>query len=169
MLFEHPDGTLWAGNSRGLHGLVANRWERFDDGVPATPVYTAHVDKGGGFMVGTAMGTYRRNPGEKRFERTGAFSETVQGISEDSFGTLWVSDQIVGFRRLHERRMPVHFAEGARGSPLLHDRRGNLWVGTSGRGLWRVRPGPNRQMPAIEKTTALTGFTVISLFEDRDG
>ena len=32
-----------------------------------------------------------------------------------------------------------------------------------------MRPGPNRQTPAIEKTTALTGFTVTSLFEDREG
>ncbi len=98
------------GNPRGLHSLVANRWERFDDGVPATAVYTAYVDRSGSFLVGTALGTFRRSPGENRFEQTGAFSETVQGISEDGFGTVWVSDQIVGFRRLHERRMPVHFS-----------------------------------------------------------
>ena len=128
-----------------------------------------YVDRSGSFLVGTAMGTFRRNPGQNSFERAGTFSEAVQGISEDGFGTLWVSDQIVGFRRLQERGTPAHSTEKARGSRLLHDRRGNLWVGTFGRGLWRVRLGPKRQTPTIEKTTALTGFTVTSLFEDREG
>src|SRR5580765_454469 len=61
MLFEHPDGTLWAGNQRGLYSLVANRWERFEEGLPATAVYSGYVDKSGSFLVGTAMGTFRRN------------------------------------------------------------------------------------------------------------
>ena len=169
MLFEHPDGTLWAGNQRGLYSLVANRWERFEDGLPATAVYSAHVDRSGSFLVGTAMGTFRRNPGERHFERAGISSEAVQGISEDGSGTLWVSDQIVGFRRLQESGAPVHSTERARGSRLLHDRRGNLWVGTFSRGLWRVPPGPKKQTPTIEKTTALTGFSVTSLYEDREG
>jgi signal transduction histidine kinase len=169
MLFEHPDGTLWAGSQNGLYRLVANRWERFEEGVPATAVYAAYVDRGGGFLVGTAKGTFRRNPGQHRFEQVGTFSEAVEDISEDRFGTLWVSDQIVGFRELQDRGMSTRSTESARGGPLLHDRRGNLWVGTFGRGLWRVRLDPKKRTPTIEKTTALTGFSVMSLFEDREG
>jgi signal transduction histidine kinase/ligand-binding sensor domain-containing protein len=168
-LFEHPDGTLWAGNQRGLYRLAADRWERVEAGVPATVVYTAYVDRHGGFLVGTAVGTFRRGPGQDRFEEVGTFSDAVQGISEDAFGTLWVSDEIVGFRTLHDGGMPAPSTEKARGSRLLRDRRGNLWVGTLGRGLWRLRPDATGGAPAIEKTTALTGFTVTSLFEDREG
>ena len=169
MLFEHPDGTFWAGSQRGLYRLVENRWERFEGGLPAAAVHAAYVDRSGSFLVGTAKGTFRRNPGQNRFEQADTFSEAVEDISEDRFGTLWVSDQIVGFRQLHDRGMPTPSTEKARGSRLLHDRRGNLWVGTFSRGLWRVRLDPKKRTPTIEKTTALTAFSVTSLFEDREG
>jgi signal transduction histidine kinase/streptogramin lyase len=169
LLFEHPDGTLWAGNERGLFQMTGGRWQRSDAGVPAAPVYDAHVDRAGRFFVGTAMGVFRRDPGAVRFEAAGVLAAPVRGIGEDGTGTLWVSDEVTGFRELHQPQAFTHSADQASGNKLLYDRQGNLWVGTFGRGLWRVRHDPRGGTQSVEKTTALTGFSVMSLMEDREG
>jgi signal transduction histidine kinase len=54
---------------------------------------------------------------------------------------------------------------------LLHDSTGNLWVGTLGQGLWRVRQRP-AQPAVIEMMTVETGLLnngVLSLLEDEHG
>ncbi len=170
MLFEHPDGTMWAGNTRGLYRLSGDRWEKSPDGVPDSTVHTAFVDRAGHFLVGTAVGVFRRAPGARHFVQADAFTELVRGISQDETGTVWVSDPVVGFRQLDERRVTTNWFEKGRGYRLLYDGRGNLWVGTSGQGLWRVRLGTGD--PVVERVSTLTGFSddgVTSLLEDRDG
>ena len=57
-----------------------------------------------------------------------------------------------------------------RGYAVLHDSQDNLWVGTLGQGLWRVRRRGADY--AIERTIELTGLSsdgVLTLMEDRDG
>lgn len=169
MLFEHPDGSIWAGNEQGLFSFDGHRWQRSEDGVPPIPVHTAFVDSRGGFLIGTARGVFRRDSGQVTFKRADLLGDTVRSITEDRFGTIWVSDEIVGLRALPDARFPIHPIEHVRGSRLLHDRQGNLWAGTFARGLWRVRSGARPHAVSIERTTALTGFTVISLEEDREG
>jgi signal transduction histidine kinase/streptogramin lyase len=169
LLFEHPEGVVWAGSESGLYRLIEDRWERAQGGMPETTIYTAHVDAAGTLFVGTATGIFRRNHGQTTFEAASELTEPVRSVSQDPFGTTWVSDDIVGFRELHEPQVFTHSVDQARGNRLLHDRQGNLWVGTVGRGLWRVRAGPPNRKQIIEKTTALTGFTVTSLMEDREG
>src|SRR5688500_14698261 len=53
---------------------------------------------------------------------------------------------------------------------LLHDSRGNLWVATTGQGVWRVRDATTA--PLIERLTTQTGLSsnvVQSILEDREG
>jgi streptogramin lyase len=55
---------------------------------------------------------------------------------------------------------------------LLHDRRGNLWVGTQGQGLWRVRERDGSRSESVDVITADDGVAsnaVYSLLEDREG
>src|SRR6185436_7739757 len=52
------------------------------------------------------------------------------------------------------------------------DRLGNLWVGTLGQGLWRVRNAGGPASTALDVATDQTGLsnnTASSLFEDREG
>src|SRR4029453_5513338 len=62
--------------------------------------------------------------------------------------------------------------ERGRGYRLLLDRRENLWVGTIGQGLWRVRPrraDGNYQTDRASSLTGLVSDGVGALIEDKDG
>ena len=174
-LVEDTEGTLWAGNDAGLFRLGGDAWKKWppDSGLPAGPVYSAHGDARGTLFVGTADGIFERKASADRFAYVGTGQEGVpRSISTDPTGRLYVTDWIVGFRdvRTPQRSHPPTAA--GRGRRLLHDRYGDLWVGTLGQGLWRVRQLAGTQQPIIERTTALTGLLsdgVGSLMEDRDG
>ena len=82
-----------------------------------------------------------------------------------------VTDRLTGFRVIGDRR-GSQSGETGRGYRPLDDRRANLWVGTLGQGLWRVRTKPSAQALDIEVATSLTGLLndeVISLHEDIEG
>lgn len=171
VLFEDRTGTLWAGNRAGLHRFTAERWQTVGRGLPAGPLYSAFTDRAGNVFIATPIGLFQRLQGEQDFRPHETSESLVRGVAEDANGALWLSDPTIGFRRLHERPLPSQSAEKGRGSRLLRDRRGNLWVGTHGQGLWRIR-GTGRQSQVVEKTTSVTGFSddgVVSLFEDHEG
>lgn len=172
VLFQDAAGAIWAGNRAGLHRFAVERWETVGRGLPAGPLYSAFTDRSGNLLVATPNGLFRRPRGEQDFHPYEEFESLVRGVAEDADGTAWLTDPIVGYRRPHERRAPSPSVEKGRGSRLLHDRRGNLWLGTQGQGLWRIRHGAGTVSPIVEKTTSVTGFSddgVTSLFEDREG
>src|SRR5439155_12738798 len=91
-------------------------------------------------------------------------------IVGDGLGRIWVADPVVGFRELGALKRAS--GEKGNGSSLLHDSKGNLWVGTFGQGLWRARFDAAFGSSALERTTSLNGFSddgVTSILEDRDG
>ena len=172
ILFEDADGVTWAGNRAGLHHLVNEHWEKVGNGLPAGPLYSAYTDRAGNLFVGTPVGVFKRPSGDRDFRQEDDFDGQVRGVAEDAAGKLWLTDPIIGLRRVHEHPLSSQSIEKGRGSRLLRDRRGNLWVGTQGQGLWRVRPAIGSGSALVEKTTAAIGFSddgVTALLEDREG
>jgi signal transduction histidine kinase/ligand-binding sensor domain-containing protein len=171
VLFEDSEGVTWAGNRAGLHRMVNERWEKFGSGLPAGPLYSVYNDRGGNLFVGTPVGVFKRPAGVRDFQQEETFDSQVRGVAEDGEGKLWVTDPLIGLRRMHERALLSPTIEKGRGSKLLRDGRGNFWVGTSGQGLWRVRPATSGKT-LVERTSAATGFSddgVTALIEDREG
>lgn len=173
-ILEHPPGNFWAGTSMGLYRLRENKWERWGAprGVPEGPVSVALVDRRGEMIVATAAQVLRLDERAQRFVPFTPLAEEARAIIEDPSGALMVSDQVAGFRRLGEP-LPVDTQiERGRGRALLRDRRDNVWVGTAGQGLWRVRFDDRGDVRFIEHATALTGLLadgVVTLLEDREG
>lgn len=172
-LFEDAGGNVWAGNRSGLYRFAEDRWEPAGAGLPTGAVlYSAYVDRRGEFFVATPSGAFRRTAGQSRFRNAERVDRVVRHLAEDTDGRLWVSDPVIGFRRLNDPDMPTRAAEKGQGSRLLRDSRGNLWVGTFGQGLWRVRFDPTTATPIVERTSTLTGFSddgVTAIIEDREG
>jgi signal transduction histidine kinase/ligand-binding sensor domain-containing protein len=183
-LVEDADHTIWAVTSRGLFALRDERFQRVgpEVGLPDTPIYGLRVDPRGRLVVGTGAGIFRRVESSPRFE---LLSPSVQegvprAFTDDGSGALYVTDSILGFRSVGDAApgAPDPMRRG-RGYALFRDSHNNMWVGTLGQGLWRVRPRPTTSLRpgpggdfVIERVTELTGLSsdgVLALMEDRDG
>ena len=170
LLMGEPDGSLWAGNRRGLYRLTGDRWELAGHGLPQAPIYSMFVDHRGRRFVGTAEGLFRHDPSQEKFERFDDSAGPIRGVVGDDHGRLWVTDPVRGFRQLSSTK-EVPAARG-NGLSLLHDSKRNLWVGTGGQGLWRVRADAAWPLSRVERTMSLIGFSddgVTSIVEDDDG
>ena len=174
-LVEDANQGVWATSSRGLFSWNGDRFQRVGPelGLPDAPVYDVRLDQQQRLVVGTGAGVFRRGA-SSRFEQLVSAHEGVsRSLSEDRDGRLYVTDAVIGFR-------PIGGADDVasdplrkgRGYVLYHDSRDNLWVGTLGQGLWRLRDGGRAGNFVIERTIELTGLSsdgVLSLMEDRDG
>ena len=114
---------------------AAGAWDVIRNGALGhAEVVSVREDARGSLWIGTRQGVFRTRDGE-------SFELVAEGIaretSESADGALWMTDPAHGVRR-HGARAPLTGIDGW-GTRLLHDSRGNLWVGTTGQGLWRVR------------------------------
>ena len=139
--------------------------------MPDGQVYSIKFNSRREMIVGTGGGVFKRS-GASRFEPMASLHEGLpRSITEDAEGRLYITDSVVGFRPLDN--VPSSSDDPlrrGRGYAVLHDSQDNLWVGTLGQGLWRVRRRGADY--AIERTIELTGLSsdgVLTLMEDRDG
>ena len=164
---EDHAGSVWAVSDGVLYRLRLGNWEVIRNGSLAHEVVSVREDSRGSLWIGTRQGVFRTRDGE-------SFDLVAEGIaretSESADGALWMTDPAHGVRR-HGAHAPLTGIDGW-GTRLLHDSRGNLWVATTGQGLWRIRATAEIDAPLIELATMQTGLSsnaVQSLLEDRDG
>ena len=170
---EDPDGSIWAASGRGLFHLRDEKWSRdgAEVGLPDGPAYSIRFTRSRDMVVGTGAGIYRRHPSSPFVRIEAAYEGVPRSISEDVDGRLYVTDSVIGFRPLDNAPAPPGDPmRRGRGYAVFSDSHDNLWVGTLGQGLWRVRRRGADY--SIERTIELTGLSsdgVMTLMEDRDG
>src|SRR5918994_4722019 len=161
-------GHVWAVSEGRLYRLRDGRWTA----VQTQPLGDAAVlsvgeDPRGTLWVGTREGLFRRREGD-RFELVDR--GIARDASESTGGALWITDPAHGARR--HGAPPRLTNTNGRGMRLLHDARRNLWVATTGQGVWRVRDHATTVPPLVERLTTQTGLSsdvVQSILEDREG
>ena len=169
---EDTAGIIWAGTATGLFRFAHDKWERWDSahGGPDDPVTAIHVTSANQIMVSTSKALMTLDPASARTVETVAIPAATRNIVETPAHLVIVADRLAGFRVIGAPA-PASF-ERARGLAILRDTRSNVWVGTAGQGLFRVRFNPRGEVVTFERATVLTGLLsngANGLFEDRDG
>ena len=172
-IVEDRDGTIWVGGTAGVWRFRGDRWEQLgaQQHLSARTCRALFLDRDGTLWVGTADGLFRRNAAEDSFQQV--TTSSVEALSADASGSLWASNQaktltaVTGHPGLRE--WPGLRFGAAR--ELLHDRHGNLWVGTQGQGLLLLRAATTA-VPSFDQVTQRDGLAtsaVRALYEDREG
>jgi signal transduction histidine kinase/ligand-binding sensor domain-containing protein len=174
---EDPSHVMWAAASEGLFRLSGDLWHRrgTPEGLPDGAAVSITVDAAGTLWAGTVAGLYSRtSESPEHFQQVEPSGDSTRFLSLTAGpdGKMWTSDPVIGFRAIGASLATDPDERSGRGYRMLHDRDGNLWVGTIGQGLWRVRHGDTGGRPRVERATVLSGLSsdaVRSVFEDRDG
>lgn len=161
-------GTLWAGHDAGLLRWTGERWESVGDDTGFTAARVFHLRTSGNLLVaGTDAGLFTTAIDALRFTRfREAGTQLIRGSAEDGRGTVWITHPTRGVQNIRGERLPTP----ARGSSLLRDSRGNIWLATIGQGLWRFpEAGGAARVERAGVTGGMLTDGVWSMLEDREG
>ncbi|HEX3703675.1 MAG TPA: two-component regulator propeller domain-containing protein, partial [Vicinamibacterales bacterium] len=188
-LLEDSSGAIWAGGN-GLSVFQNGRWRRVPiDGTADRPVQSLYQDSSGGIWVGTASAVFVKRAHDDGFSLFSTAFRGVRSFSEESDGAIWATDSTTVLAKLADSSTgsPRPPPAGRRGSgmSLVIDREANMWVGTLGHGLLRVRSSADASAVArgwteassagsrvVEQLTTADGLAsdfVRKVFADRDG
>jgi signal transduction histidine kinase/ligand-binding sensor domain-containing protein len=165
---EDGHHIIWAVAGGELRRWTGDRWARVPIQQNRSAVVSVSIARDGTLLVGTTTALYRRDTEHDAFKTV--LSGWAWDASEDSRGTLWVTDTSAGFKQANGSNGRIHPLNG-NGYRMLHDRGGNLWVATIGEGLWRV-PFDGAGKTVVEKASLYSGLlsdSIHSLIEDREG
>jgi signal transduction histidine kinase/ligand-binding sensor domain-containing protein len=145
-----------------------------DDGGPGAGALGLYEDRRGSLWVGTVgttNGVWRWRPGPPKFYLFPPQANGIRGLYDDADGVLLVS-RPGGIIRFVDGRTEMAYpfppSKKQFDFPLhLRDRDGGLWLGsTLGGGLAHIHRG---MTDTFASSNGLSGDTVSSLFEDREG
>ena len=176
-ILEDRDKTIWVSTATGVWRLRSDRWELIGrpQGLPIRAASALFIDREGLLWIGTAEGLFRRRVNSDTFQKLTTSSSPVKAIVADSHGLLWATDSERTLSPVPDgsqtQRWPGQSFGAA--SDVMRDRHGNVWVGTSGRGVIRLRSagaGHGYERPEqITRNEGLAGDSARALFEDREG
>lgn len=173
VIYEDRSGRLWVGTDAGLFRKEGDRFFRIDGqrGIPNIHIHAICEDRKGRLLVGG--GGLLILEGEKSAHYSSSESQAdnnIRTIRQTADGAIWIGT-ISGLRRLPEsftgnpfqsQRMLNNFNICF----LLEDGRGDLWIGSYGKGLIRHHEG---RFSHLSAPSLLPHNNVLALFEDRDG
>lgn len=166
-ILEDRHGVLWVGGAAGAVRLKEGRWERLN-GLLSTAIYQFFEDRDGRLLAVVSDGVVVISPdGMSQLLKPMA---GARGLSQDKEGRLWVTASAGALSSLQTSGRPSTYLPDVDGVSLLCDRRGNLWVATSGRGLW-VAPAGSPMPGGLRRVDrdAVPHPVVRALWEDREG
>jgi PAS domain S-box-containing protein len=185
---EDPDGSLWVVRGRTavsdapLCRITDRAVKCFgkSDGVPISPADSLLADGKGGFWLGGQTALVHWHDGVSEMYRIDALKSNagqngISSLAHGPDGSLWVGIQAegpgLGLGQLKEGAVKPFVAPNFDGSKvvvsaMIFDHDGNLWVGTVGKGIFRIH---RNVVDHYQQTDGLSGDSVLTLYEDREG
>jgi ligand-binding sensor domain-containing protein len=174
-IFQDHLGRIWIGFHN--HGLMlfsatgAHKVFDTSNGFPSNEVFSIRETRDGRLLLGTRRGVVLAHDSQFRLYRSvDEMGRTlVLDALEDSAGMIWVATQSGLSQLKGDKLEPV-----IRGGPLLVDlavtlaegKSGELWAGTPGKGLWRIKGEEKRLFTQMD---GMSSDNVHSLYQDPDG
>jgi ligand-binding sensor domain-containing protein/two-component sensor histidine kinase len=176
-LAEDRSGRLWILNTCPTSNLLAalsadDSLQIFGvrDGLPGGRLRALYEDRQGNLWIGTSDAICQWSPGKPaNCSQTPALSAI--SIAETGDGAMAIADDVRSqiFRFWQGKLQPetprIPDAAFMRGA-MLGDRDGNIWIGTLGQGLLRLRNG---RVDRLTRTQGLSNNLVAGIVEDREG
>ncbi|MGC3956956.1 MAG: two-component regulator propeller domain-containing protein [Verrucomicrobiota bacterium] len=172
---EDKDGNLWVGAAAGLFCIGKDKVTHFakTNGLSGDFVLSVHAARSGSVWVTTPEGMCQFKSGtfqplEFQSESLGRSPEPI-GVYEDSKGNIWAFGDTY-LVNLRDGNRFNYFRGGdtslLRIWSLSEGRDGQLWIGTSGQGLYAFSGG--RFFPFSLRSSGLSS-DVRAVYEDRAG
>jgi signal transduction histidine kinase/ligand-binding sensor domain-containing protein len=173
-MLEDRSGALWLGMVRSKAGglaVIRNGAIRVygpADGTPHPSVEALFEDRQDGLWIGTPAGACQwsgQAAGRCWFTHPAADVMALDGGANN--GLLLLNGTTHQVSRLDADGRTTVVASGIPPARLMRlDRDGNLWIGTAGHGLLRIKDGKTER---FTERDGLSSDVVESLYEDRDG
>ena len=198
-IFEDAEGLIWVGTSGGGLAKVDPSQQRFrrieadlipPGGSGPPVVWSLHEDEANTIWIGTTETLVRFDretgatisfPSDIPATVAPSFGQSITGITDDGYGSLWISTWGNGLLRFDvpaQRLEAVdQFPEqpiGLGNEAILSMHRGSdgrLWLGTLYAGLQAFEPesGDFEEFLPSSESGTITGVAVTAIYEDRHG
>jgi ligand-binding sensor domain-containing protein/signal transduction histidine kinase len=170
-LFEDRGGALWVATDSGLFRVKAGRVDRADKwpDMPTSGFHNVFEDHSGRIWVGAGrlFAIQEGQPLEYTLGRDDN-QHHVKSIAETADGSIWVGT-ISGLYRLEPGNTRFAQVPGIWGTvrTLREVSGGELWAGTIGQGIFRIRYQAHRvKVTRLTAPSPLVSNTVLSIFAD---
>jgi signal transduction histidine kinase/ligand-binding sensor domain-containing protein len=168
------DGSVWAATEgAGIYHLMGGHWTHFgtSEGLSNLFAWTVMMDSGNKVWAGTWGGGLFRLEGNsfvRQFDLAER-GEPVTALLEYPVGTIWIGTA-AGLMRCEnnklERLAKLGGAAAGDVRTLEAGLNGELWIGTQGSGLGRLKAG---KIQTFQHAEGLPRDFVLSLYQDPDG
>lgn len=173
-----PSGSVWVATHEGLGRFDGEKWERIDGtlGFPRGSARSLLVDDRGVLWVASEARLYSLKPDSREFEEHEAELGWVIDMVQGPEGRIWIAERSSGRVRSFDASGRIGPILNYSASSLLFDRKGALWGGTQGSGLFRFdaddfshRPTPQTTKDRMRRQDGLSGNVISEIFEDIEG
>jgi len=168
-LAEDHNGLLWMATDDGLFWAKNNRLERADKplGLPVFNVHAVMEDRSGRIWVGGSRLYSLKDGQSHEYSLPGNDSKNkVKSFLQTSDGVIWVGT-VGGLYRLLPGEMRFAPVVGVSGTirSLREAPNGELWAGSIGEGIFRIR---TNRVTRLKAPSTLISNTVLSIFVDSE-
>lgn len=175
------NGNVWIATDKGLdlYNEIKGKFFHYQYSphdqysLPSNSIRALFRSRDGVIWIGSSNGLAYYDPEKDRFNRiklTEGKQPFVRSISENESGTLWIAtlQGLFSYEVGNSLAKKIEFSQPVtRFYATLIDSDNNLWVGSSGYGLFKIDPEGNVSNFKKDKSNAksIAGKTVISLFQ----